>query len=163
MIGAILSSAGGLAQGIGTLAGGLTQGIGTFVGGLTQGIGTLAGGITQGIGTVIGKTPEIISTIKPGVELWSQWTRKRAEEKMFSDVTELERERLEAEKRIALQRLLLSSQQTTVSPYPMSPTEPITPATIQVAPAQAVSPRQDDTFFIILALAVIGILLFYKK
>ncbi|MBA7641498.1 hypothetical protein ES703_49182 [subsurface metagenome] len=157
---------GGIISGIG----GLIGGAGTLVGGLAGGIGTLFGGVTQFAGEVIGAAPEIISAAKPGIELVSQWKRQRAEEEIYREATELQRQRLDAEKQIALQQLLLANQPAQPVTYQIIPGEPVT-APVQTAPGistpmlgQAVSPKQDNTILILIVAAIaICFLLFMKK
>lgn len=158
---------GGILSGIG----GLIGGVGAFAGGLAQGVGTLFGGVTQFAGEVIGAAPEIISAAKPGIELVSQWKRQRAEEEIYREATELQRKRLDAEKQIALQQILLANQPTPPITYQIIPGESVTAAPVQTAPGistpmlgQAVSPKQDNTILILIVAAIaICFLLFMKK
>lgn len=171
MISSILMGASSLIGGVGTLAGGLFGGVGTLAGKLAGGIGTLFGGVTQFAGEAIGATPEIITAIKPGIELVSQWKRQRAEEEIYREATELQRKRLDAEKQIALQKILLTSQPAVQPIYQIRPGEPVTAAPAQTAPGismpmlgQAVSPKQDNTILILIVAAIaICFLLFTKK
>jgi len=165
MIGSILMGASTLLGGAGAIAGKLFGGMGTLAGGLAQGIGPLFGGVTQFAGEVIGETPGIIEVVKPGFELVSQWKRQRAEEDIYKQATKLQRERLDAEKAIAMQKVLLSSQPAAQPIYQISPGEsPATgPVIMQPAAGSVVSPKQDNTILIlIVAAAVIFFLLFRK-
>ncbi|GAI59006.1 unnamed protein product, partial [marine sediment metagenome] len=82
------------------------------------------------------------------------------------EATELQRERLQAEKQIAMQQILLAAQPAQPAQpvtYQIVPGEPATAAPIlQAAPSPAALPKQDN-MILILGLAVIGFLLFTKK
>lgn len=148
--------------GIGGLVGGIAQRIGPLIGGIAQGIGTLGGGITQGVGTAIEMVPKITSAFKPGIDLWSQWERQRTEEKLFTNATKLERDKLELQKRMALEKGLLSTRQVIAVPQQIISAKPAIPVSLQAAPGPAVL-SEDNTAFVILVFVVIGVLLFAKK
>ena len=158
MFGAILGGIGNIIGGAASLAGNVIGGVGRIAGPMIGGGLSLAGQTVKGLGTIAGQIRPIGEVAMPAMSLYAQISENRAAERIARKQIGLAQQQIQAQKDIAFQNALLSRQ---LVPVQITKTGPqpqqiITPA--QPEPAE----KADNRFFLMLILAIIGILLLSK-